>query len=182
MEKLLNVPNCISIFRTFLVPYSFWFFVQNQNQYIFFAITCLVIALDGLDGIAARKLNQATVFGAKLDIFCDRFVELAYWLFFAYIGVLHVWVFWFFLCRGLLVDYLSSKSDKPLGDSFLRSSRFMRMLYGSLKLLSFSLLILTPTLWLAHIVTYATVLVCFLRAIPVLKTWKIFVLLYNCFN
>lgn len=171
---MINIPNLISVFRVFLAFWAFGFFLQNQNSLIFFILTVVVISLDGLDGIIARKLNQCTPLGAKLDIWGDRIVELAYWLFFSYIGVLHIWVFWFFLIRGGLVDYLSYKQEKPLGDSFLRSSRFMRAAYGVLKLLSFAMLILAPTLTLFSLnitllVVYLTVLICFLRALPVLQ-------------
>lgn len=166
---MFNFPNFISVFRVLLAFYAFWFFYTGQDKMVFFALTVIVIALDGLDGIIARKLNQATELGAKLDVYSDRIVELAYWLFFSFIGVLHIWVFLFFLIRGLVVDYLSRKNTKPLGDSFLRSSRFMRAAYGVLKLLSFLLLILFPLELWTQLIVYLTVLVCFLRAIPVLQ-------------
>ncbi len=175
MPSLTNLPNLICYFRVLLVPYAFMEFLANHNAAQFALLTLVVIVLDGVDGIVARKLNQATEFGAKLDIFADRLVELAYWYFFAYIGVLHIWVFWFFLVRGVAVDYLTRRDSKPLGDSFLRSSRFMRGAYGTLKLLSFALLILIPAYTISEInlslvVTYLTVFICALRALPVLFT------------
>ncbi len=173
MRDLFNIPNLISFGRGLMVPCSFWLYLENHNAALFVALTILIIALDGLDGIVARKLNQATVFGAKIDIALDRVVELAYWYFFAYLGVLHIWVFWFFLVRGVTVDYLTRNEAKPLGMSFLRSSRFMRGAYGTLKLLSFALLILIPDYLIAGInlsqaISYLTVVVCALRALPVL--------------
>ncbi len=171
--QYFNLPNLICYLRVLLLPYAFSLYLSDHNAAVFAILTLAVIALDGVDGIVARKLNQATEFGAKLDIFADRLVELAYWYFFAYIGVLDIWVFWFFLIRGLVVDYLSRKDTKPLGNSFLRSSRFMRGAYGTLKLISFVLLILIPTYsWfdmnISHLITYLTVLVCALRAVPVI--------------
>ncbi len=171
--QYFNLPNLICYLRVLLVPYAFSLYLSDHNAAVFAILTLAVIALDGVDGIVARKLNQATEFGAKLDIFADRLVELAYWYFFAYISVLPIWVFWFFLIRGLVVDYLSRKDTKPLGNSFLRSSRFMRGAYGTLKLISFVLLILVPAYsWLdmniSHLITYLTVLVCALRALPVI--------------
>lgn len=172
--SIFNIPNFISVFRVFVAFWSFWYFLQSGNKIAFFLITVFVIVGDALDGIIARKLNQCTEFGAKLDIYCDRIVELSYWLFFGWIGLIHIWVFWFFLGRGLLVDWLSRKDVKPLGDSFLRSSRFMRGAYGFLKLLSFVMIILCPYytfmgLNLTHLVVYLTVLICFLRAVPVVQ-------------
>ncbi len=168
-EPILTIPNLIVLLRLILVPIAFRNFLADNNQYYFLAFTVLIIILDGLDGIAARRLNQATVWGAKFDIWGDRITELAYWYFFAYLGILHIWVFYFFLARGLLVDYLTFKQDRPLGDSFLRSSRIMRASYGTLKVLSFCSLIILPHQPITYIFVYLTTLLCFLRAYPVLK-------------
>ncbi len=167
-------PNFISLFRVVLMFYSFWDYYNHSSEIVFLILTFFVIVLDGLDGIVARKLNQCSPLGAKVDILADRITELAYWLYFGYLGYIGYWVFWFFLIRGILVDYLTRHDDKPLGESFLRSSRFMRFLYGSLKLMSFVMLIILPHYHYSGInITYslvlATVIVCFLRAYPVLR-------------
>lgn len=172
MKIWFTLPNIISYIRVILMFFAFWNFSQDANRIIFLILTIIVVALDGLDGIIARKFNQATPLGAKIDIFCDRLTELGYWYFFGYLGLIGFWVFWFFLLRGMAVDYLTRKSSKPLGESWLRSGRFMRASYGTLKLLSFALLILCPFyeiygLNIASLCTWLTVLVCFLRALPV---------------
>lgn len=169
---MINVPNFISVFRVILTFYAFYLFQINHDKFQFLIFTFLSIILDGLDGIAARKLKQDTPFGAKLDIYCDRLVELSYWLYFWYLGYLGIWVFLFFLVRGISVDYLTRNELKPLGNSFLRSSRFMRFSYGFFKLLSFSMLIYFPDLvvngWnITLLIVNITVLICFLRAVPV---------------
>lgn len=173
MRDWFTIPNLLSYFRVFLMFYAFWLFTVNSDRLIFLLLTIVVVALDGLDGIIARRFNQATEIGAKIDIFCDRLTELGYWYFFAYLGYIGIWVFWFFLARGLLVDYLTRKSTKPLGDSWLRSSRLMRASYGTFKLVSFAMLIMIP-FWtlaginIAFLLVCLTVLICFLRALPVL--------------
>jgi chorismate mutase len=172
-SSLFTVPNFISLFRVLLMVFAFMYFLANANKWCFLLLTILIISLDAVDGIIARKFNQASPLGAKIDIFADRLVELAYWWFFAVLGLIGFWIFWFFLLRGLIVDYLTRKQDKPLGNSWLRSSRFMRGAYGTLKTLSFCLLIIIPTITclnfnIAHMVSYLTVSICFLRAVPVL--------------
>lgn len=167
---MLNIPNSISFFRVALAIFSVFFYLSNSNNLIFLSLTIIVIALDGLDGIIARKLNQCTDFGAKLDIYADRFVELMYWFFFCYLALIPYWVFGFFLIRGLAVDWLN-RNKKGLGESWLRSSRFMRAFYGVIKLLSFLLLIIQPEINLAGLnisvlLTYLTVAVSALRALP----------------
>ena len=127
-----------------------------------------MILSDALDGFIARTFKMESDFGAKLDIWADRFVELAYWLFFALIGLCSYWFFALFLIRGLVVDFISRKNSKPLGDSWLRSSRFMRGFYGFLKLTSFVVLILIPNSIYSFWVLVLTLVVCYLRAIPVI--------------
>lgn len=171
MKNYFTIPNIICYFRVLLCFYSCYFFLETQSNYLFSALIIIVIALDGLDGIAARLLNQATPLGAKIDILADRITELVYWIFFAYLGYIAYWVFAYFLVRGSLVDWISFKTDKPLGDSWLRSSRFMRAGYGTLKVLSFILLAAFPSSIFTIAVVYITVLVNFLRAYPVLRTF-----------
>ncbi len=165
-RDFFKLANIISCSRVLLMFYAFWHFLETDSNISFFLLTILVIVLDAVDGIVARALREESKLGAKLDIYCDRVVELGYWYFFAYQHYIGFWVFSFFLVRGLVVDFLSAKLSKPLGDSFLRSSRFMRFFYGFLKLSSFALLILGFDMNLAHIFVYLTVLICFLRALP----------------
>lgn len=123
--------------------------------------------MDVLDGYLARLLNQESVFGAKLDVYSDRIVELSYWFYFALIGRLGFWVFIVFLLRGVIVDYLTLKSDKPLGESWLRSSRFMRFVMGLGKILSFISLIIIPQHPVTFIFVLLTVVSNLLRGYPV---------------
>ncbi len=173
--QLFTIPNFISFFRVFLMVFAFGYFLSNHNQWYFLVLTIIVISLDAVDGIIARKLNQTSLLGAKIDILADRITELGYWWFFAFLGLLGYWVFWFFLLRGVVVDYLTRNQDAPLGHTWLRSSRFMRGAYGTLKTLSFCLLIIAPDYvsmgfnW-THGIVYLTVVICSLRAWPVISS------------
>jgi len=180
---LFTLANLISLLRVPLAPLSCYFFLysnKTENDTLFFSLMIItVIALDGLDGFIARSMKQESPLGAKLDIHCDRAVELLFMLYFAFIfKSLSVWVFYFFLLRGLIVDTLSFKDDKPLGDSFLRGGRFMRAVSGVLKVLMFIGLAWSP-LYLSKFIpnplldfnivepiVYLSVLVSFLRGLP----------------
>jgi phosphatidylglycerophosphate synthase len=169
MNQYFTIPNIVCYFRILLCFYSFYFFLETNNQLVFSILILIIILLDGLDGILARALNQATSFGAKLDIVADRIIELSFWFFFAYLGYIGYWIFSYFLIRGLIVDWISFKSDKPLGDSWLRSSRFMRFLSGLSKIISFVLLASFPASDLTQIIIYLAVLTNLLRALPSLQ-------------
>lgn len=74
--EMLNVPNLISGFRLLLVPallYLAW--IGEYTLFlIFFACSLL---LDLADGFIARKLNQVSEFGARLDTWSDFATEIA---------------------------------------------------------------------------------------------------------
>ena len=166
--QYFNIPNLVCYTRVLLCWFSMWLFLQNSSELIFLVTTLLVMLMDALDGFLARLLNQATEFGAKLDIYSDRLIELSYWLFFAIINRLCIWIFVIFLIRGIAVDYLSFKRKEALGDSWLRSSRFMRFVMGLTKILSFIALIIAPDHLLTQIFVYLAVISNLLRALPVL--------------
>ncbi len=115
-----------------------------------FILTILVIYMDALDGIVARKLNIASELGALLDITGDRIVENVYWIYFSAIGMVSFWVPMIVIARGLSTDLLRSiafaHGSTPFGEStmmrsgftrFLVSSRFSRALYGTSKAIVF---------------------------------------------
>jgi len=119
-----------------------------------FLLTILVFYMDSLDGWMARKFKVASDFGALFDITADRIVEHVYWIFFSALNLVSYWVPIIFVARSFLVDAVrsvafSTEGRTPFGEKtmmrsdlsrFLTAGRFMRGLYGFLKLLSFLLL------------------------------------------
>jgi len=154
----------------------------------------LAMILDGVDGYIARRRKESSLFGAVFDIAADRIIEITLWVVLAKHNLVPIWVPIIFITRGILVDSLRKKySDigkapfsimKTSIGKFLVASRFMRFLYGGLKLLAFVwLLFLIPAqaLWSAYylnniivinilnnILIYSTVTICLLRGLPVI--------------
>jgi CDP-diacylglycerol--glycerol-3-phosphate 3-phosphatidyltransferase len=114
----------------------------------------IVFYMDSLDGYVARKLGIASDFGALFDITGDRIVEHVYWIFFTAVGLVSFWVPIIFISRSFLVDTVRSmafsrEGKTPFGEKsmmrskftlFLTSGRFMRGLYGFMKLFTFAVL------------------------------------------
>ena len=114
-------------------------------------LTILVIYLDSLDGFVARKLHQASDFGALFDITGDRIVEHIYLIFYCAVGLVSFWVPVIFITRSFLVDTLryvaySRAGRTPFGRNtmmkspvtrFLTASRFSRAVYGVSKVAVF---------------------------------------------
>lgn len=65
----LYVPNIIGYIRIILSAIAF---ANYRQPNIFFPYYFFGFALDAADGLAARKLDQSSLFGAKLDMLTDR--------------------------------------------------------------------------------------------------------------
>ncbi len=116
-------------------------------------LTVVVIAMDGLDGYLARRLDLTSELGGVLDITADRIVEHIFWITFAVMGMVGLWVPLVVMTRSFLVDSARGMAlahgrtafgegtmmRSPLS-RFVTGSRFMRNLYGVAKVAAFVLL------------------------------------------
>jgi CDP-diacylglycerol--glycerol-3-phosphate 3-phosphatidyltransferase len=152
------------------------------------ALTVIAIAMDGLDGIAARKLGLSSKLGGVLDISADRIVEHVYWITFAVAQLVPLWVPVVIVTRSVLVDAARGlaliQGKTAFGEStmarsalsrFLTASRTMRNLYGLAKVAAFvvlGMLIAAPGVAAlevaATISVGAAVALCLARGVPVL--------------
>lgn len=171
---------------------------QNSSDFLlFFVATIVIIWLDGVDGYLARKLGESSASGAVIDILSDRCVELFYWIVFAVLGWVPLWMALLVVLRGIWVDGLRSLALKEGYTAFgsttlmqhpisilLVSSRFSRWTYAACKAVGFSLIILAHTpepmlpAFLQGMHTFASIaavpllvltfIFCWLRGLPVL--------------
>jgi phosphatidylglycerophosphate synthase len=74
-ESLFNIPNALSCSRLIFVPVLLALAYQQQEQW-FLALLLISLLTDAVDGYLARKLNQTTELGAKLDSWGDLFTYI----------------------------------------------------------------------------------------------------------
>lgn len=190
---MINVPNAVTIGRVFLAlgTVSLLWNPQESVRWTAFILTILVIWGDGLDGYLARKLNQTSKMGAVLDIAGDRAVEMTYWIAYAVLNWVPVWIPLLFLVRGTIVDAIRAQAgeqgftafgEKTMMQSgigkFIVASNFMRFTYAIVKAVAFCLIIAAHTDWvvnhagvvgeIAIYCAYAASVFCFVRGLPVL--------------
>lgn len=106
----------------------------NINFYLniaMFVLILIIIVLDWLDGFIARKHGEASGFGALFDIAGDRIVENIFWMYFAVIGLISVWVPMIVISRGFLTDLLRTmvfaKGKTPFGEKTMMQSSWARV-------------------------------------------------------
>ncbi len=184
-SQSINWPNLVTTARMLLAFIVFFLLLNTKNYYLCFVLTLLTIAGDYLDGLLARSLKQASVFGAWLDIAADRLIEICYWVVFCYLHWVSPWIAIIFVTRGILVDGIRSFAqgegftafgEKTMMESglgkFLVSSRFSRVSYAVFKAAAFGGIILaqahTELNTTAQILVYGATFFCLIRGLPVL--------------
>ncbi len=91
MRSLTTFPNLITIVRLLLAPFIFAAIVNGLHQR---ALVLFVLAAvtDGLDGLLARKIHQATSLGAYLDPIADKILLSGVYLSLAVAGSIPSWL------------------------------------------------------------------------------------------
>ncbi len=101
-------------------------------RYVAAWLIVLLIALDSLDGIVARKRGESSLLGSVLDIAADRTVEFVMWVVFADLRAIPVVIPLIVLTRGVFVDAVRAVAPaKGLKPFELMQSKIGRFLVGS---------------------------------------------------
>lgn len=186
---MANLVTLLRVIFTFIaLGLLYW---KSVPTYIAaFILTGIVIWFDGLDGYLARKLNESSRFGALFDILGDRIVENSYWIVFACLGWVPVFVPLIVMTRGFITDGVRSlafeKGYTAFGSTtmmeskigkFIVASNFSRGTYAVAKAFAFVLMIVAfvPAAFayqslianIANVCVYISVAFCVLRGLPV---------------
>lgn len=78
-NKVMNVPNILTLSRVIMIPVFILFFYINFTGHYFVALTVFALAsfTDFLDGKIARKYNLVTNLGKFLDPIADKALVLS---------------------------------------------------------------------------------------------------------
>lgn len=190
----MTLANAITISRLFFLAVTVWLLYATgaMPKFIAFVLTIILIAMDGIDGMVARARGETSELGGVIDIAIDRVVENVFWIVYAHLNEVPVWVALVVVSRGILTDavrgFVLAKGEsafdmmKTPWARWLVSGRFMRGFYGAIKAVVFAALALNMALqewyvgadWLVplsilvSVLVYATVATTVLRGVPVL--------------
>ena len=188
------LANAITLSRLLLLAIAVYLLYEGGPalKFVAFVLTIIIIVMDGLDGMVARARGETSELGSVMDIAIDRVVENVYWIVYADLNLVPVWVALLVVSRGIITDairgFVLAKGEtafemmKTPWAHRLVSGRPMRAFYGFIKAVVFAALALFMALrewapeaaWLAPLSTvlFALVLVTvattLLRGIPVI--------------
>lgn len=90
-DKILNVPNCLTVVRIALLPVVVWRFVIGDKTGALIAYLAAMLT-DAVDGFIARRFNQVTALGKLLDPLADKLSLLTLLTLFVCDGEIPLWV------------------------------------------------------------------------------------------
>ncbi len=197
-----HVANLITASRVVCLFLAAAFAVTGSTVLVWVAVPLAFAALlmDWMDGYAARRLGCESKVGGLLDIVGDRIAENVWWVVFAWLHLIPLWVPLVVLSRGFVTDAIRScalaNGETAFGKaSMMRSrigyslvaSRASRATYGVAKVIAFVALFVLNAVqhssnlaagvgpeveMVALTATYLTVALCAIRGIPVITAAK----------
>ena len=197
-----HAANLITVGRVLLLFLAAAFAVSGDLLlgYVAIPLAFAVLLMDWLDGVAARRWECASKVGGLLDIAGDRIAENVWWVTFAWLRLIPLWVPIVVLSRGFVIDtlrsYALSKGHSAFGKEtmmqsrighFLVASRASRGAYCAAKVIAFELLFTLNAMQsgfsiadpvfvgltsVAFAATCITVALCLIRGFPIVPAFK----------
>ena len=120
-EKLLNVPNVLTVLRLLMVPLLIVLFL---NGFVMGALAVYIAAFltDLLDGWIARRYDLITNFGKLMDPLADKLMLVATLLCFCLKGWTQLWIL---LVVGIKELYMIFFSTVLLSKNFVVSAKWI---------------------------------------------------------
>jgi len=132
-DRILTVPNLLSLGRLVLVPVFFWLILSGYDGW-----ALLVLAVSGgtdwLDGYLARRWEQISRVGQLLDPLADRLYILSTLVALAWREVIPWWLVGLIVSRDVLISLtipvLAEYGYGPLPVHFLGKAATFNLLYA----------------------------------------------------
>jgi len=133
-DRVLTIPNLLSLLRLLGVPYFFWLIVGPHSDGLALIILFASGATDWLDGYLARRLKQFSRLGELLDPLADRLYILAALAALFMRDLIPVWVVVALISRdlvmALLLGKLKARGITGLPVHFVGKAATMNLLYA----------------------------------------------------
>ena len=101
-ERVVNLPNVITLLRLAAVPVVAWLILQQRWEAACWLFLAAAVS-DGIDGMLARWLNQMTQIGAALDSVADKALGVVTLVLLTQAGAIPLWVTLAILLRDSII-------------------------------------------------------------------------------
>lgn len=133
-DRLLTVPNALSLLRLAGVPLLVWLLLGRHDDMLAIVVLAVSGLTDWLDGKLARLLNQSSKLGALLDPTVDRLYTLSALFAFGLRDILPWWVVATLLGRDtvlmLTLPVLRRHGYGPLPVQYMGKAATLCLLYA----------------------------------------------------
>jgi len=107
MEKIMNLPNKITIFRVIMIPVFLVFMLVPDipgGKYIAAAVFIIAALSDLLDGYLARRYHLITNFGKFMDPLADKLLVSSALICFVQLGLMPAWIVVVIIAREFIIS------------------------------------------------------------------------------
>ena len=102
-EKILTLPNIITLVRFLLIPVFLWLLFYLHKETAALIVFALAACTDWIDGQVARRTHQVSKLGKMFDPFVDRFLLATGVITVCVLGRLPVWIVLVLITRDLVL-------------------------------------------------------------------------------
>ena len=102
-DRILTVPNVLSLVRLACVPLFLWLLFGRNNPHGAAWLLAVLGATDWVDGYIARRFNQVSTVGKVLDPAADRILLIVGILAILDYGAVPAWLAWVVIAREVVV-------------------------------------------------------------------------------
>ena len=102
-DRILTVPNVLSLGRLCCVPLFLWLLFGRDNEVAAAVLLAFLGATDWVDGFIARRYNQVSAVGKVLDPTADRILLAVAIFSILLVGAVPAWVGWLAIFREVAV-------------------------------------------------------------------------------
>jgi len=106
--EIWNLPNSLTLFRIFLVPFLVVVLLTKYSDWVGLTIFLVAAITDYFDGYFARKYNKMTRLGALLDPIADKLLMSAAFISLIELGLARAWMIVIIIGREFAVSGLRS--------------------------------------------------------------------------
>jgi len=107
-NEIWNLPNSLTLFRIFLVPFLVVVLLTKWSDWVGLGIFLVAAVTDFFDGYFARRLNKTTRLGALLDPIADKLLMSAAFISLVELGLARAWMIVIIIGREFAVSGLRS--------------------------------------------------------------------------